>query len=92
MAILDATNRKEFGAVSIQKFSPSYPHYCFPDGEDIGNAVDAVVAYLRDHPEARRASASKVTITALSVAYPCGYPLGRRAGQRPSATAQRQRR
>ena len=92
MAILDATNLKEFGAVSIQRFSPAYPHYCFPEGEDIGSAVDAVVAFLRDHPEARRSNASRLTMVALSRAYPCGHPLGRRAGQRPKGQVQQRRR
>ncbi len=92
MAVLDATNRKEFGAVSIQRFAPSYPHYCFPDGGDIGDAVDTVVAFLREHPEARRGNASRLTTIALSRAYPCGYALGRRAGQRAKGPVQQRRR
>ncbi len=85
VAILDLSNRKEFGPTSTQRYGPAYPHYCFPEGEDIGSAVDAVIAYLQGHPEARRLNASHVSIRALASAFPCGYPLGRRAGTKPNA-------
>lgn len=85
VAVLDLSNRKEFSPTSTHRFGPAYPHYCYPEGEDIGSAVDAVIAYVQGHPEARRLNASHVAIRALASAFPCGYPLGRRAATRPRA-------
>lgn len=70
MAVLDLSNSREFGPVSTQTFGPRFLRYCFTDS-DIGRAVDAVVDYLREHPESRRLGAADVTIRAMAEAFPC---------------------
>src|SRR5919112_875428 len=70
MAVLDLSNSREFGPVSTQTFGPRFLRYCFTD-KDVGRAVDAVVTYLRDHPESRHLAAADLAIRAMAEAFPC---------------------
>jgi hypothetical protein len=44
---------------------------CPPQGSTVGQTVDVVMKYLRDHPEARHHAAAGEVFLALRQAFPC---------------------
>jgi hypothetical protein len=46
-------------------------YYCPPEGFSVAQAVPALVAYLRAHPERLDADSHVLTFAALSYAFPC---------------------
>ena len=47
------------------------PGHCRPDGVNNSQLVEAVVVFLRAHPEARHEQAQLLVFNALSAAWPC---------------------
>ena len=47
------------------------PLFCPPSGAPLGEAVAAVVAYLKRHPDKLRESRTALTVAALRERYPC---------------------
>jgi hypothetical protein len=48
-----------------------FQDYCLPDGVELGQLVDVVIASLRGHPEQRHLHAAKLVQDALVAKFPC---------------------
>jgi hypothetical protein len=56
------------GIADVMQISKSL---CVPDGVTVGQMVDVIVKYLRDHPEKRHYSVAAATFNTLSQTFPC---------------------
>ena len=56
---------------TVRDWENRAPLVCTPDELTLGQAVDVVVAYLRDNPSVLHLSASSIVLNALYEDFPC---------------------
>ena len=59
---------------AIRRFDPNcfeLPSYCIPNGVTLGQMVQVVVKYIKQHPENLHNKASIVSLNAMRTAWPC---------------------
>jgi len=69
-AVTDKSGREQFRAGSMAESFQGY-RWCQPANSEMGQAVDVVQKWLKEHPEKRHFSTPSLVAQALADAFPC---------------------